>query len=728
MQNTKNFTCLGKNHGAPVLSATKEEWLQMRQEEWLKEMCHKIEEGDEQLKHTLPVWTPSCAEFNNNHRAKADALKPLNRLMIDFDDKGHTDDIMQCLTPVADSKEHTIGGMTVLLVEESVRKGTHVLILLPEGMTASEAQQRMEEATGLTPDKSVKDVSRCIYMVSDDHTRYVSDLLFEAEVSEAKQESLSQAPVAEATTTPEKAIPCFGDLPYNDIINEWWNQRGGEPKMGERNTKLYQLALKLRAICDNNEHLLLQIMPSFGLSEDEMRTIIHSACKETLKEISKELQFCIDACRKGKDEDGGESEDKPSLTKMLNKLPIGLRESLIGVPDNMKMQVLCAVLPIAATYADMVEVEYSDNEKQHLGLMAIIYGEQASGKSVCKSAVDVWLTVLSEEDTKARAIEEKWKAANKTRKANEKGVEDPKVMIRELPITVSCSTLLKRQKNAQGHTLYSFCEEFDTLRKTNGAGSWSAKYDIYRLAFDRGKWGQDYNSDQAESGIVEVAYNWTVLGTEGCVRKCFHADNIENGLSSRMLIAKMPDSAFAKMPRYKHRTEEENQRIVEASKILSNCKGFVDTPRLRKAIDDWEEKMRLEAIRDIDRVKDTFRRRAGVIAFRAGVIFHLLTGKERESKACIDFALMMADYVLKEQIRIFGDKLSSQYVVAEFEGQRSGVNKKIFDELPVEFTRQEVRALKPDCSDSGFRNILSRWVTENWIVETSKNHYRKIAG
>ncbi|MCR5849822.1 MAG: DUF3987 domain-containing protein, partial [Bacteroidaceae bacterium] len=485
-------------------------------------------------------------------------------------------------------------------------------------------------------------------------------------------------------------------------------------------------AFNLRTICDNNEGLLLQLMPRFGLSEEEMRTIIHSACKETPKGVTKELQFCIDACKKDEDEDGEESKDKLSLTKMLNKLPIGLRESLIGVPDNMKMQVLCAVLPIAATYADMVEVEYSDNEKQHLGLMAIIYGEQASGKSVCKNTVDVWLTAISEEDAKAREMEEKWKAANKMRKANEKGMEDPKVLIRELPITVSCSTLLKRLKYAQGHALYSFCEEFDTLRKTNGAGSWSAKYDIYRLAFDRGKWGQDYNSDQAESGLVYVAYNFTVLGTEGCVRKCFKGDNIENGLSSRMLIAKMPDSAFAKMPRYKHRTEEENQRIVEASNILRNCKGFVDTPRLRKAIDDWVEQKRLEALRDIDRVKDTFRRRAGVIAFRAGVIFHLLTGKKRESKACIDFALMMAEYVLKEQIRIFGATLLNQYVVAENEVQRYGVNMKIFDELENVFSRQELQAKKPGCTNSGVRNITSRWVKEGLIVKIDKDHYRKL--
>ena len=38
------------------------------------------------------------------------------------------------------------------------------------------------------------------------------------------------------------------------------------------------------------------------------------------------------------------------------------------------------------------------------------------------------------------------------------------------------------------------------------------------------------------------------------------------------------------------------------------------------------------------------------IAFRCAVIFHLLSGYKKESKACIDFMLMMADYVLKNRM------------------------------------------------------------------------------
>ena len=169
---TMKFTCIGKGHGAPCAPATKEEWEALRREPWLAQMCERIEKGDDELKHRLPVWTPHCAEFKDNHRAIADAVKPLNRLMLDFDEKGHTDEI--CARLLEKSP------LVPLLIEESVRRGTHVLVELPDGMTPEEAQQLMKEATGFTPDAAVKDVARCIYMVPEDHTKYVSERLFSA--------------------------------------------------------------------------------------------------------------------------------------------------------------------------------------------------------------------------------------------------------------------------------------------------------------------------------------------------------------------------------------------------------------------------------------------------------------------------------------------------------------------------------------------------------------------
>nr|WP_288281483.1 DUF3987 domain-containing protein [uncultured Prevotella sp.] len=734
------FTCIGKGHGAPCFPANREDWEKLRREPWLKEMCERIERGDEQLKHRLPVWTPHCAEFKNNHRAIADAVRPLNRLMLDFDEKGHTDEI--CARLLEQSP------LVPLLIEESVRRGTHVLVELPDGMTAEQAQQLMKEATGFEPDAAVKDVSRCIYMVPEDHTKYVSDKLFEvSEGCERKSEptsdegcELKSLPTSEAAQDPHTEL-MFKGIPYTSIIAEWWHRNGGEPAEGERNVKLHKLAVSLRAICDNKKEVLMQVMPRFGLSDVELRGVVDSACKETPKGISKMMQGIVEALEMGISSDEIEDAEavraETGVKVNVKALPMGLKESLTGVPVSMHMPVLCGVLPIAAAYADQVMVEYCDGNLQHLGLMSIIRGEQASNKSVVKNAIDVWKRQFDEEDALARKREEEWKERKKGRKANEKAPDDPKVLIRMVPVTVSCSTLLKRFKNAQGHTLYSFGEELDTLRKTNGAGSWSSKYDIYRLSFDKGEWGQDYNSDAAESGVVKVAYNWTMLGTNGALRKCFKSDNIENGLSSRILVAEMPDSSFSKMPKFGRRSAGDEAVIQEAVTRLRAFSGLIDTPRLRKAIEGWVEQKRVEAAKDIDHVKDTYRKRAAVIGFRCGVVFHLLsmgarnlksqTSNLKESKACIDFALMMAEYCLSQQIKAFGEALQNQYVDAHEECQRYGANHSVFDQLAPTFTLDDLRALKRGyCSESAMRMIISRWMRDGWISKTDRYHWSKV--
>ena len=615
-------------------------------------------------------------------------------------------------------------------------EGFRLFFVMPEGMNLARAQKWMSEQLGDAEyDGSVKDLARASFLVPRDYLLYIDEeeLFKDREYKMVEDaEIVEEVNVTRSETTSEIQTPVFPDqfkgVPYSSIIGEYWNRTGGEPIRGERNKRLHQLAANLRAICENSENWLLEVMPTLGLSAQEMRSIIHSACKEPTK--GSRMMDQIVSSLKGENfsEDIDEEDEKVQSSKFKvqsNKLPIGLKESLVGVPQNMQMPVLCSVLPIAAAYADQVEVEYCDGNHQHLGIMSIILGEQASGKSVCKHAIDVWKRQFEEEDALARKREEEWKERKKSRKANEKAPDDPHVLIRMMPVTVSCSTLLKRFKNANGHTLYSFGEELDTLRKTNGAGSWSSKYDIYRLSFDRGEWGQDYNSDQAESGVVNVAYNWTILGTYGAMRKCFKADNIENGLSSRILVAEMPDNSFSQMPKFGKRSKEDEAKIQDAVTKLRSYSGLVDTPKLRKVIEQWVEEKRVEAAKDIDHVKDTYRKRAAVIGFRAGVIFHLLTGKDKETKDATDFALMIAEYCLEQQVKTFGEALLNQYVDDQYGCKRNGKNNSVYEQLPPTFSIDDLRALKGSCSDTGIRVIISRWKRDSWITKVDKGRWSK---
>ena len=219
----------------------------------------------------------------------------------------------------------------------------------------------------------------------------------------------------------------------------------------------------------------------------------------------------------------------------------------------------------------------------------------------------------------AHLLPDKVREANKRRKANERAQEPPAGVVRVVPITISCSKLLKRLKQSQGHSLYSICTEAETLIKSNGSGAWAQKWDIYRNAFGRERWGVDFNSDQSESGDVNVAYSWTLLGTPRTVLKMFkgkNESNAENGLSSRMMLSEMPDTMFAKITVFKELSETDTNRISEAASQLRGASGFYDTPRLRKAIDRWLEEKRVESAMNMDVIKDRFRRRAAVIGFR----------------------------------------------------------------------------------------------------------------
>jgi hypothetical protein len=738
----------------------------------LKQLAERIngtqdEEEQRKLKSWLPFRCPHYTKYRDDYRDREHIVAESFtwQTCIDIDDP----ELVEKANEMSEKLDVEIGGRwqgLMLHKDYSIRRKLHIDIRLPLGMTVPEAQREYCKALGVECDTSCFTPERFIYISPADFEIYRADSwyrqLSEEEVATRRKaytdrglsidgrtedgsfydpgddgDAPTPAPIAPAVApeAPAEKVEAkfpqeFKGVPYTSIICEYWRRTGGEPSEGERNKRLHQLAANLRAICDNNEEWLLEVMPNFKLSVQEMKSIIHSACKEPTKG-SRLIDQIVSALEMGISSD--EIEDAEAVAAEtgvkvnVKALPIGLKESLTGVPVSMHMPLLCGILPMAAAYADQVEVEYCDGNIHRLGLMSIIRGEQASNKSVVKNAIDIWKRQLEEEDALARKREEEWKERKKGRKANEKAPEDPHVLIRMVPVTVSCSTLLKRFKNAQGHTLYSFGEELDTLRKTNGAGSWSSKYDIYRLSFDKGEWGQDYNSDAAESGVVKVAYNWTLLGTNGAMRKCFKSDNIENGLSSRILVAEMPDSSFSKMPKFGRRSAEDEARIQEAVTRLRSFSGLVDTPRLRKAIEQWVEEKRVEAAKDIDHVKDTYRKRAAVIGFRCGVIFHLLSGCAKESKACLDFALMMADYCLMQQIKTFGEALQSQYVEASDECQRYGANHSVFDQLAPTFTIDDLRALKRGyCSETAMRMIISRWMRDGWITKTDRRHWSKV--
>lgn len=707
-----------------------------------------------ELKRRLPAF---CfhAHFKNGRRLNAEAI-PSGLSILDID---HIPSPETFYNEKVKERTKELGIVLVHMTPSA--EGLRIVFMLPQKMTLAQGQQWLAGELGLKDfDEACKDYARCSFAVPADYIFFIDkEQLF-------------------ATPTPQKTDTDTSETVATPTINQQHPQPTEETAVTSNeavdinpNTELlfdaFVAASGLAPAALNNKgtrHNSLVSLLSMGICrlipQEQLRAIIacrmpayarESDCQQLIKDfyekytnsnrpMSFQLRKIYTESLRNKaatttpsENDIEQFEEKRETEQqaqtactnnILNTLPPVLRKTLEGVPANMHMPVLCSVLPLAAAYADGVQVRYCDGQLHRLNLMSVIVGPQASGKSVCKSRVDLWMKQMLEDDARAREVEDKWKQEKKRRKANEKAPEDPCVLIRSVPITISCSTLLRRFKNSRGHTLFSFGEELDTLRKTNGAGSWSQKYDIYRLAFDNGVWGQDYNSDQAESGVVPVAYNFSILGTYGALKRCFKNDNVENGLSSRIFIAEMPDGAFAPMPVYGKEAEGLATDIDTAVTSLRARQGFVETPLLRQAIGEWVEKKRIEAMADGDIVKDTYRKRAAVIGFRCGVVASLLEGEENEK--VLYFARLTAEYILEKQCNFFGEALLSEYKSAEQEMVRQSRNGFIFDKLPPVFTFNDLQKEKgANVSRNVINNIIYRWKKSGWIEKKEDGKWMK---
>ena len=519
-----------------------------------------------ELKRRLPAF---CfhAHFKNGRRLNAEAIAS-GLSILDIDHIKGSPDTFYEERVKGREKEFSI----VLAHKTPSGEGLRLVFIIPQGMGLVEAQQWLAKQIGLEAfDEACKDLARCSFAVPEEYVLFLDEEelfgephpqqphpqpLSKGEGSDMLQDTLASTNNAAAKTPAEHPAPLsFGGgsgvrlLFVFDLCREQAGLKDVDinARGSRHNSLLAILSVGAARLLSEAEAMAVvaQRMPDF-YKEPDCRQLIHDfyakyhddskIMSATVQRINARAEQLAQLSKEKKDKDEEEPEEPADTTPAnpsdgetaIPPIP-GLKQSLTGVPEQMRMPALCALLPMAAAYADDVTFRYCDGREQRLGLMSIVVGEQASGKSVCKDIIDLWRQPMDEDDEQGRRKEDEWKKKRKNRRANEKLDPEPEVLIRDVPITISCSTLLKRLKNAQGHTLYSFCSELDTLRKTNGAGSWSSKYDIYRLAFDHDEWGQDYNSDQAESGMVSVGYNWTILGTYGALGKCFQGENIENG-------------------------------------------------------------------------------------------------------------------------------------------------------------------------------------------------------
>ena len=751
---------IGNNIKSPMVEPiTAEGFLQATQASETGRICGELADALEQylrgklkkeeyhelktkLKTYLPFYTPH-AHFAGGYKAGDRDPVDSDAALLDVDNCGNGPVIY---ANHIKGRERELGINAVYTTASG--NGFAILFDIPEGLTRQQAQAWMAHQAGdVDYDKGVHDLTRAAYIPCREYFYYLDEermfgdephpaVLSDDELrrwQQAEVKSDATVAVAPASLPAEPAQAVSRTLfAFDESLNMMGLTLEELNSQGVRHNTLKMLLSTLCQLMTEQELLavLAERMADYSREQDCHKLVhdfyvkyVDAARPMTQKQRELFLRSLKVARPDGEEKPSAQAA--PQVVIARKGLPLPIQATLKPYPDTFIMPIVTGLMPALMALADGVTYRYCDGKIHHLGGMAIIRAEQSSNKSTVSDSIELWIASLRSEDAIARSKEEAARAKNRIRKASERGEESPTDVVRVVPVTISCSKLLKRLKQSQGHTLYSICEEIDTLRKSNGAGSWSAKYDIYRVAFDHSFWGQDYNSDQSESGDVEVGYCWSILGTPGSVAKCFRGDNVENGLSGRVMMSEMPDNMFAKISVFKELTEADHQRINQGVALLRKAQGFYDTPRLRKAINQWLEEKRLEAFKELNRVKDIYRRRAGVIGFRCGVVFMLLCGKE--SNACLDFAVKMAEYTLQQQMKFFGPLLMNQIRSSQEAEQQTTINTNVFEKLPPVFTLDDLRKLKGnEFTDSALYSIISRWKKEGWIKKIGKSCWQKL--
>ena len=707
---------------------SREEYMKERNTVWQKRRLKAVHSGDESMKGRLVQMNYSC--LPNDDGSLKGSTRMSTTVGMDIDHVGA--DEMESL------KEHILGKkdeLGLLMLEISARgEGYHLVFRRREELTQEENLKWASDLLGVKYDEGAKDITRVFYTTTGAELLFLDDEIFQIQASpqpspKGKGEEISKAPLPLEGSG--EALKKFKGIPYSEIIKEYWMRMGGEPEEGERNDKLHRLAANLRAICDNSESLLLEIMPRYGLAEDEMKAIIHSACKEPTKG-SKIMTSILE------EREDDEEEEKLSILNSqlsINSLPPIFKEFTDAAPEDFKVPTVMALLPVMGTLMSGLRAEYLDGEEHAPNFITVVEAPQASGKSFTRKLVDECMKSVREYDVQERAKEKEYNDALKRAKNAKEQPQDPKALIRMVPASISIAKLLKRLACSGGLHLFTFLEELDTLTKSNRAGAWSQKSDIYRNAFDNAMYGQDFMSDNSYSDIVPVFYNMLLCGTPNAVGRFFN--DPEDGLVSRVMFVQLPDQFGAEIPRWKKVPAAQLQKIERLCREMDKnlCVneegkrqepkeidlGYVNAPLKR-----WLEEQRMESLKNVDYARDTFRRRSAVMGFRAAMIAHWLWGEPKDKKRrerVIHFALFVADYVLRQQIMKYGNRLEEirNKQILGISGRKTR-SMTIFEELKDKFNRAELQALMGKYEMSTpIKVMLSIW-KRNGMIETDKKY------
>jgi len=756
---------LSVTQGFP-LPCTEDIWNEIIDRPAVKNICDQIAALDPEapdfndrkqaLKRRLPIIIPHARAFVNNKRVSADAI-PSGLAMLDVD---HVDNPRDWWNNIISSfSAESASPLSDELVASSLRRHGIVLVAITasghgiriigerlERESIEAAQLRMATALNITEyDAVTKDLARASYVVPRDYILwiYAAGLFSEEDRPDLRELPAlpPHNPSGEAGLTAQRSVSDNGlsaeggltyrGIEYSAIVNQLMLSIGAADgaEQGERNTVYFTLANYMRYICDFNVDLLLQVLPTFGLSEPERRQVIASAIGRPRKGyLPTILQSAIAICEREQSNLQSPMSNLKSTDLELPELPRLLRLICRRLPEDYRPAMVIASLPILGTLATRIRFEYLDRQEQSLSFFSCITAPAASGKSFIRKPLDLLLTPINEQDAIEREKEQAYKDKLRALKNSKNQPEDPHACPRNNGVAISIAKLLQLLTYAEGKHLIGIGEEMDTLVKSERAGVWSQKSDIYRLAFDNAEYGQAYMSDASFNAHIKVYYNLLLTGTPNSMKRFFK--DLENGLATRVCFAQLPDTSFTEIPVFAPYTEAERAEIIRWARQLDAEQGTIVCPQLSQTIANWLEAKRQQAIDADSHAMDTLRRRAGVIGFRAGMLCYLLENR-KFTKTVGQFAEWVAEYVFRNQMELWGDQLEQELTGALdiFSGERGSATS-LLELLPAEFSNADLIKLRArkgqSVKGSAISMVLNRWRGNGKIEKLSDTRWKKL--
>ena len=742
------------NAGVPK-ECTPEKWDELIDSPEVKKICDRIaalapeaedyNDRKQALKKRLPIIIPHAASFKNGKRVSTDAVAS-GLAMLDVDHVEKPREWWNSRIQSGTTEESLKAEGISLIAITASGHGLRVIGKRAQGESIEAAQMRMAEVLGIKEyDAVTKDLARASYVVPREYILYEDrEGLFSTSAYNAdtmnEESGRFNRPAKEERLALPAHIPtgeaglCYRGIPYEDIVAQLMVATGNcdGAVQGERNTVYFSLANYMRYICDFNADLLFQVLPDFGLSEQERRQVISSAISRPRKsQTPMILQGAIAVCEKeieASSQPSPEGKGAKSTVLPLPELPRLLKLVCRRLPADYRPAMVIASLPVLGTLATKIRFNYLDMQEQSLSFFSCITAPAASGKSFIRKPIDLLLTPINEQDAIEREKEQAYKERLRASKNSKNQPEDPHACPRNNGISISIAKLLQLLTYAEGKHLIGIGEEMDTLVKSERAGVWSQKSDIYRLAFDNAEYGQAYMSDSSFNAHIKVYYNLLLTGTPNSMKRFFK--DLENGLATRVCFAQLPDTSFTEIPVFAPYTDEEKEEIIRWARRLDAEKGTIACPEVGKVISDWLEKKRQQAIDADSHAMDILRRRSAVIGFRAGMLCYLLED-HKYTDVVGEFAEWVAEYVFRNQMELWGEQMEQELSGAlEVIASDRGSVRSLLDSLPEEFTAADLIKLRArkgqSVKGSSISMVLNRWRGNGRIEKASETTWRKL--